>query len=160
MPFWEEIYQQAFPGFHAQVCHPCGSTWGQLSGRDRTIHLRDGAEIVIDEKIRYQDYGDILLEFMAVKERQEPGWVALDLAADFLAYTVLPSGVCYLLPVPLLRRAWQMYGEQWKKLYGVRETKNHGFTTQSCPVPKKELFKALVAAMRVTFEPKRQEKAS
>lgn len=113
--FWNDIYQKAFPGYHAQVSHPSGEHWGQYAGIDRTITLVSGTHITVDEKLRYSPYKDVLLEYWAVKEKNVPGWICLDLACDFVAYTVLPLGLCYLLPFPLLRHAWHLHGEEWKK---------------------------------------------
>lgn len=152
-PFWDEVYQQAFPGFHAQVSHPSGEHWGQYAGIDRTVVLSSGASITLDEKLRYSPYQDVLLEFWAVKEKSVPGWVCLDLACDFIAYTILPLGICYLLPFPLLRRAWHMNGEAWKKKYWIITAQNKDYTSESVAVPMKDLAIALVGAMRVTFEP-------
>lgn len=152
-PIWDDIYRQAFPGFHAQVPHPSGEHWGQYAGIDRTIVLSSGANITLDEKLRYAPYQDVLLEYWAVKEKGVPGWVCLDLACDFISYANLPLGVCYLLPFPLLRRAWQNHGEDWKKQYRIVTAKNQGYTSESVAVPIKELVIALVGAMRLTFEP-------
>ena len=72
-PFWESVYQQAFPGFHGHLVHPSGEHWGQYAGIDRTVVLSSGTHILIDEKIRYTGYQDILLEYWAVKEKGVPG---------------------------------------------------------------------------------------
>ena len=52
-----------------------------------------------DEKVRAEDWPDILLEQWSDEDRRAPGWVQKPLACDYIAYSFAPSGVCYLLPV-------------------------------------------------------------
>ena len=97
--------------------------------------------------IRSRDWPDILLEQWSDEERRIPGWVQKPLACDFIAYAYAPSGVCYLLPVPALQRAWRMHGRAWIERYGVRRALNFGYITASVPVPRGELMRAIADAL-------------
>jgi hypothetical protein len=149
---WESVYSDAFPGFHGMIEHASGWTWGQQAGFDRTVVLSSGAHLMIDEKVRYRDHGpDLLLEYLGDRDKGYLGWICKDMGCDFVAYAVAPAKVCYLLPFPLLRRAWVMNGEAWKQKYQIIETKNRTHTTVSVAVPIKVVMVALIEAMRVTW---------
>jgi len=74
------------------------------------------------------------------------------LACDFIAYAYAPSGVCYLLPVVPLQRAWRQHGRQWIKEYGQRRAQNPGYVSVGVPVPRAVLMWAIVDAMVVQAE--------
>ena len=109
-------------------------------------------ERVTTNLLREEDWPDILLEYWSDYERRIPGWVAKDLACDFIAYAFVPSQTCYLLPTLILRRAWQMNGQQWVSTYKRVEANNRTYTTVSVPVPIKTLMGALSNAMTVNWE--------
>jgi hypothetical protein len=71
------------------------------------------------------------------------------LACDFIAYAFAPSGVCYLLPVAPLQRAWRRNGRQWIERYGTRRAYNVGYVSVGVPVPKDVLMLAIADAMIV-----------
>ncbi|MCP3848952.1 MAG: hypothetical protein GY694_01750 [Gammaproteobacteria bacterium] len=109
-------------------------------------------QILIDEKIRYADYGDILLEYISSDKANTPGWVCKPLRADYIAYLIAPSGVCHLLPVIQLQNAWKKYGKGWIKKYQKIVAKNNGYNTISVGVPINELWPAIGKELRVNFE--------
>ena len=110
--WWEAVYRKAFPTMAAMV--PIRQDgWAQRGGIDRIIILASGKEIKIDEKVRDRDFNDVLLEYWSNAERRIPGWVAKDLACDFVAYAYLETQRCFLLPFHLLRRAWKHHGREW-----------------------------------------------
>ena len=74
--------------------------------------------------------------------------VGRGLAADFIAYSLAPSGVCYLLPVMPLQRACRQYGREWIKEYGQRRAQNPGYVSVSVPLPKTVLMWAIVDVMK------------
>ncbi|WP_415642459.1 hypothetical protein [Sphingomonas antarctica] len=104
----------------------------------------------MDEKIRTQDWPDILLEQWSDEARRSPGWVQKPLACDFIAYAYAPSGVCFLMPIVPLQRAWRQHGRLWIGLYGQRRAQNVGYTSVSVPVPRGVLMQAIVEAMFVS----------
>ena len=157
--WWEAVYRKAFPTMAAMV--PIRQDgWAQRRGIDRIIILASGKEIKIDEKVRDRDFNDVLLEYWSNAERRIPGWVAKDLACDFVAYAYLETQRCFLLPLHLLRRAWKHHGREWvsraeKKEEGYKKVvaQNRGYTTTSVAVSWDILYEAICDAMVVCFSP-------
>ena len=116
MPFWLETYKKAFPTMIACVNHRQDGDHQRL-GIDRSITLENSKQILIDEKVRFKPYNDILLEYLSDSARGTLGWVCKPLMCDYIAYAVAPLGVCYMLPVIQLQEAWSQRGEEWKKRY-------------------------------------------
>ena len=153
-PWWDEVYMRAFPSIAESVCVRSDG-WAQRGGIDRLIVLESGKTITVDEKVRQIDYEDILLEYWSSFERRTPGWVAKDLACDFIAYAFIPSQRCYLLPFQTLRLAWKNNCHDWVAKYRKVEAKNKGtppYTTVCVAVPINVLMAALTDAILVTWE--------
>lgn len=156
-PWWEEIYREAFPTFAGMVnVRDPGS--GQRDGIDRHIALTNGRTITVDEKVRETDYPDFCLEYWSVKHKSnrsydEPGWIAKDLRCDYIAYAFAPSGRCYLLPFPLLRRAWRYNHADWVARYFQVEADNGHYRTISVAVPIAVVLNAVTGACLVRFTP-------
>ena len=156
---WEAMYKKAFPTMTAAV--PIRQDgWAQRGGIDRVITLASGKTITVDEKVRQKDFNDILLEYWSDTERRTPGWIAKDLACDFIAYTCLETERCFLLPFHLLRRAWKQHGREWvsraeKEEEGYKKVvaQNRGYTTTSVAVSWDILYQAICDAMVVCFSP-------
>ena len=132
-PFWEAVYQKAFPNLKTMelVTRP---DW-QRKGIDRLLTLTNGNKLKIDEKKRRKVYPDILLEYLSNDHTRAPGWMEKDLAIDYLAYAFMPTRRVYLFPWPILRRAWQEYGQGWLAAYDHKEAVNPGYSTWSIAVP-------------------------
>lgn len=105
LPFWEQCYKKAFPTMQAMLNHRDDGDH-QRQGIDRSVILANGKQLWIDEKVRKKDYGDILLEYVSNDRTNAPGWVCKPLLCDYIAYAIIPSSKCYLLPVPQLQAAW------------------------------------------------------
>jgi len=151
-PMWLCIYRQFFPDMVACVDHREDGEH-QRAGIDRSIVLGNSKQILVDEKVRAKDYGDILLEYVSVDRTNAPGWVCKPLRADFIAYAILPRGKAYLLPVPALQKAWRERGDHWRQAYGTRAAQNNGYRTLNVPVPFAQLFRAITAAQIADFAP-------
>ncbi|KKL71604.1 hypothetical protein LCGC14_2093270 [marine sediment metagenome] len=165
-PWWEKIYRQAFPSM-ASMTYVKQDGWAQRGGIDRVITLRSGKGLWIDEKVRSEDRPDILLEYRSNDRTGALGWVAKDLATDYIAYAFIPSQRCYLLPFATLRRAWKEHAAEWIKLgelgrsshwregegfYECR-ARNEGYWTISVAVPIPQLMAALTDAMVINWGP-------
>lgn len=148
---WFEIYNKAFPNNHGFTNEREN---GQLQhlGIDRTVVLGSGKAIYIDEKVRRKDYGDILLEYISNDKIKSKGWVEKPLFCDYIAYAILESGMCYLLPVPQLQKAWMENKKEWIKKYGIKSAKNKYYNTLNCPIPIKILFPEIGRALRISFK--------
>ena len=153
-PWWDEVYMRAFPSIAETICVRSDG-WAQRGGIDRVIVLKSGKTLNVDEKVRAIDYEDILLEYWSNKQRRVPGWVAKDLACDFIAYAFIPSKRCYLLPFQTLRLAWRRNCWLWVKKYRRVDAENggaHPYTTVCVAVPIDVLMAALTDAILVTWE--------
>ncbi|MGF7172222.1 hypothetical protein FHS91_003927 [Sphingobium xanthum] len=147
-PWWEAIYRQAFPSLISMVSVQ-DDGWAQRGGIDRVLTLASGRSYTVDEKVRMNDWPDILLEQWSDEQRRVPGWIQKPLACDFIAYAFAPSHRCYLLPVMPLQRAWRLCGRQWVDDFGQRRAINPGYVSTSVPVPVETLLGAMTSAMLV-----------
>jgi len=161
LPFWEQVYREAFPCFQAMASHRKDGDH-QRAGIDRTVVMTNGKTVTIDEKVRGRNritgrvYEDIALEYWSNKEREVLGWVCKPLLCDYIAYAIAPLGRCYLLPVPHLRKAWQRNHKQWVATYPKVSAINHvgsaRYTTVSVAVPPAVLLEAIKDTLTVAFD--------
>jgi hypothetical protein len=154
-PIWEEVYRKAFSDFASMTEHPSGGFW-QGAGVDRSITLRTGKVIYVDEKFRRPGkdgkiYDDILLEYISNDKTGAPGWVCKPLLADYIAYQITGLRRVVMLPVIQLQIAWARHGEDWRRLYGELPSDNHTYLTWNCPVPETVLFGAIGQALRLCY---------
>jgi hypothetical protein len=158
LPFWETCYAAAFPTMLAMHDHRQDGLH-QRQGVDRSIVLRNGKTLWVDEKVRGRNkitgrvYEDIALEEWSSLETRNPGWVLKPLFADYIAYAIAPLGRCYLLPVLQLQSAWLVHGEIWKQTAPRILAQNNGYQTLSWGVSPKVLFPAIGDCLRVQFAP-------
>jgi hypothetical protein len=149
--WWLDVYREAFPDL-AVSTSVRNDGWAQRGGIDRVLTLNSGKTLTVDEKVRSSEYNDILLEYWSDEGRKIRGWVAKDLACDFIAYAFEQSGRCYLLPFQSLRRAWRKNGRVWVGSYRRVVAQNKGYVTVSVPVPTAILMDAIRDAMIVTWD--------
>jgi hypothetical protein len=71
-PCWMGIYRKAFPTPISAVPDR-NDGWAQRGGIDRVITLACGRVYTVDEKVRMNDWPDILLEQWSDEERRKPG---------------------------------------------------------------------------------------
>jgi len=151
LPIWEQIYRRAFADFLCMADHRKDGEH-QRAGIDRSLILENSKQILVDEKARFRDFGDIALEYISNTTRGTPGWVCKPLRADYIAYAIVPVGRCYLLPVQQLQAAWRANADEWLRRKKIRAP-NPGYDTLSVGVTPKELFAAMGKALRVSFDP-------
>jgi hypothetical protein len=165
-PGWERIYRQAFPDFDYMRDHRLDG-YHQREGIDRSVITKHAKHILIDEKVRMRNkltgkvYPDIALEVWSNVEGKVPGWVSKPLRADYIAYAILPLGVCYLLPVPQLQAVWIAHEDEWTRWYKMitaKSKKRSGdrlreWSTQSVCVPASVVLDAIKDTLTVRFDP-------
>ena len=150
-PWWGDVYRRAFPAVRSMVCVR-DDGWAQRGGIDRVITLGSGRIIPIDEKVRKEDWPDILLERWSDEARRTPGWVQKPLACEFIAYALVPSQRCYLLPTLTLQAAWRRRGRAWCEQYKPIRAQNNGYVTLSVAVPTDTLLSAVSDAMCIKWD--------
>jgi len=158
--WWPRVYRSAFPDLASMTCVRQDG-WAQRGGIDRVLTLNSGKTLTVDEKVRNKDYGDVLLEFWSVwrdGKGVDPGWVAKDLACDYIAYAWVPTGRCLLLPFQELRRVWRARHQEWVDAakrgamgFQVISANNKGYQTKSVCVPENVLRDAIRDSMLVTW---------
>jgi len=163
-PRWLAFYKRLWPEaiYVIRIDADCKQ---QRWGIDREILLPSGRRITVDEKKRDRDYGDILLEEWSIGQYQipndktsylgdKPGW-AVDPTkqCDFVAYAIMPSNKCYLLPFELLRQAMMANMARWKTLRinghpaYPKDALNRSYVTRNLAVTWKELKQGLCQQM-------------
>ncbi|MGH9932137.1 MAG: hypothetical protein ACREA9_23285 [Pyrinomonadaceae bacterium] len=160
LPFWEECYRSAFGKYFAAMVSHRDDGEHQRAGIDRSVVLTNSKQILIDEKVRFEPWKDIALEYVSNDRTNTPGWVCKPLRADYIAYAVAPLGICYLLPVIQLPSAWDIHGDDWKGKAATRQqgyknvrAPNPSYFTLSVAVPVDVLFRAIGSGLRVRFTP-------
>ena len=154
LPFWGQAYKAAFPDMRAMVDHRQDG-WHQRAGVDRSIVFESSKQILVDEKVRFKEYDDILLEYYSNEQKKVPGWAVKPLLADYIAYAFVTSGKCYLLPVVQMQSALQKNKEVWWYNCVHVRAENEGYTTASLAVKTVDLLNAIRDMFCVSFEPMR-----
>jgi len=149
--WWEKVYKKAFPTFKTMNTVDVDG-WAQRGGIDRIILLESGKTIYIDEKVREKAYDDFFLEYWSSLERKIKGWIAKDLATDYIAYAFAPIKKCYLLPFQLLRAAWKQNRVKWCDKYFVSKAKNKGYTTEGVCVPIDVVLSSITDSMIIDWD--------
>ncbi|MBO6755450.1 MAG: hypothetical protein JJ902_03935 [Roseibium sp.] len=156
-PWWQEVYQAAFPAFKTMHSVRCDG-WAQRGGIDRVVCLSSGKQVLVDEKVRYSVWPDIAIERWSDRDKRTPGWVQKDLACDYIAYAFVPTKRCYLLPFLNLRAAWINNGRDWirraeqgKDGFKIVIAPNSGYDTESIAVPIEILLTAIQDSMKVEW---------
>ena len=150
LSIWGEIYNKAFPECFYKNAREDGEL--QRVGIDRTIVLKSGKAIYIDEKVRRVDYGDIALEYISNDKFRTLGWVEKPLFCDYIAYAILPAKKCYLLPVPQLQKAWADNKQIWLDRFKTISAKHIKDNILSCTVSIPVLFKAIGSSLRMIHQ--------
>jgi len=155
---WVALYRSVWTSQILQIVGCGKDSVYQRWGVDREIKLVTGQLITIDEKKREKDYGDFLAEEYSVwhsekDSRNKVGWT-LDRSkrCDYVAYAIVPSGECHLLPFDLLRRTARARWSEWKKHPQYpRFAENRGYKTKNCPVPWDRLWSDMRAISQSEF---------
>ncbi len=155
--WWKTVYTRAFPTYeHHDVLVDKPR---QLLGIDHVVHLGNNHTVNVDVKTRDKWYPDVALEVWSSKEHRRPGWLRKPLHTDYVAYAFPTRSLCYVLPFPLLRAAYERNKHKWAALadqegsgYSEVHARNVGYTTVSIAVPLDDLLKCLTDVMTVYFE--------
>ncbi len=120
----------------------------QKEGVDKILLFENGKQLLVDEKKRRKDYGDILLEEWSVVETRKKGWVGdPKKVTDYIVYAIMPSKKVYLLPYQLLQFAWRNNYSEWKNKYRTVYAQNKNYKTSSLCIPSDVLLNAIKEEM-------------
>ena len=116
----------------------------QKEGIDKVLHFKNGKQVLIDEKKRRKDYGDILLEEWSIVESKKKGWTGdPNKKTDYIVYAIMPSSKVYLLPYLLLQSAWRKHYKEWKDTYKTIYARNATYNTSSLCIPVEILLASI-----------------
>ena len=104
LPFWDDLYRELWGDkFAGSIVVAGEGDKARVLQRlcvDRVVILTDGTAWTIEEKLRKQDWPDILLEYLSVKEQGKVGWAVNDACISrILVYGKQPTGEFYLFPL-------------------------------------------------------------
>lgn len=123
----------------------------QKQGIDKTIHLRDGKKIFIEEKFRTYAYWDhrkrdILLEYMSIDNKNIPGWVYTS-KSDYLVIVFqnleIEDSEVYIFPFKPIKK-WVRENKQKFMSYLDLSAPNITWNTLSKAVPLEKIKEILI----------------
>ena len=110
---WELTYRMFFPEF--SDIETFSDDEHQNSGIDKIVYLKDGTHYNIDEKVDRIGYPRFPIEIWEDYYRGVPGWAVKEgMMTDHIAYLVLPTIDCYLIPYKKLRSLLEQNYKQWE----------------------------------------------
>lgn len=122
----------------------------QQEGKDKRIHLKNGKVILVEEKCRRKDYGDIFLETVSNTKTNKPGWIET-CQSEYLMYFIEPKRKVYLLPVELLKLAYRHNIQEWSKQYKIYAVPNKGYYSKGIGIPPEVLYAAIKKEMKYSY---------
>ena len=151
----EELFSSVYKKFFPKVIdiEYISNLDVQKKGIYVIVTYNKGCTTTIDEKLRRKDYGDILLELVSKRKSDaidKKGWL-FTCQSEYIAYGIETTGKVYMLPVPLLKRAWITNRISWKNKYGQKIAPNRGYDTVSIHIPTQELLDAVGIEIVQTF---------
>lgn len=124
----------------------------QKQGVDKILHFEGGKTILIDEKKRRKDYGDILLEEYSDYDKKKVGWLSKNRHTDYIVYAIMPNQKVYLLPFLILQLVWIKYYKDWKTKYNRVFSLNRTYRTSNLPIPTNVLLQTIKEEMQQRVE--------
>ena len=115
----------------------------QKKGIDKILHFKNGKTVLIDEKKRRKDYGDILLEEYSNYEEKIWGWLNREKHTDYLIYYIVPTSKIYIFPFLILQLTWLRNYKKWLENYGRKFAINKNYKTSNIPIPTEILLKEI-----------------
>lgn len=138
---FDKFYFRIFP--HLERIENVSDLALQKQGVDKKLILTCGKVILIDEKKRRKDYGDILLEEYSNRDQKVQGWLNRNKITDYIVYACMDTKRIYLLPFLILQRVWITEHENFITKYGRKEAHNPNYVTTFVAVPVKDLFELI-----------------
>lgn len=119
----------------------------QRQGIDKILYFFDDRAILVEEKVRRKDYGDILIEVWSNWEKMKKGWI-YTCKADYIVYFVEESGRIYILPRLLLQKAFEKHWTKWlEEAGGWLYSSNERYMSANIPVKVDALYAAIFEEM-------------
>lgn len=145
-PYFDAFYRFYFPYLvrHEILKNNCRE---QRDGVDRRLHFPSGHSVIVQEKRRRADYGDVLLEYESNDNAHTKGWIEKFQTIDYWVYAIMPTKRFFIYPWCALVRVWEKWGPIWKRQYKTFKSDNGSYNTLFICVP----FSVLHWELRGTF---------
>ena len=139
-PFWHRAYNVLWPNqiVRLEKVLDIGRQKRQV---DRIVHLKDGSNVLFEEKMRHKHYGaDVLVEYWSSKEDDTPGWAVKEgTLAEYLIYAVPERNFVYVAKFAVFQRAvrdlqYDFSDAHYKKVRNIG-TGGRYYHTWSVPIP-------------------------
>lgn len=138
----DKQYRLRFSPLHGKIKEIRQATWEEeKTGIDKIIIFENGTTLAIEEKHRYVDFTDMLLEYVE-REDGKPGWV-ISSQADWLAYRNWNKNILWILPMQRLRKAAikhketiRKYGSPIDAHFAYEDGKEHTTNNVAIPIDK------------------------
>lgn len=147
---FNRFYFRVFP--HLQRVEKVIDENLQKQGVDKILHFASGKKVLIDEKKRRKDYGDILLEEYSNYDKKIPGWLNSKKHTDYVVYAVMPTEKVYLLPFLILQLVWIKHYHIWKVKYERKFAVNNNYRTSNLAIPTDVLLSTIRKEMEHPLE--------
>ena len=110
---WEQFYHFFFPEI-SDIEMIRGDDQRQKVGIDKIVHLKDGKQHNIDEKVDRKGYPRFPIEIWQAKNINLLGWAMKDdQQTHYIAYLVEPKQDYYLIPYKEIKNAYHRNKQQW-----------------------------------------------
>jgi|SRR3990167_7253349 len=142
---FDNFYFRIFP--HLECVELVTEIQLQMQGVDKKLVFKSGKHILIDEKKRRKDYGDILLEEYSNFEQKKKGWLSGLKITDYIIYAVMPSKKVFVLPFLILQLVWLKNYVKFLEIFGRQFAENEGYRTSNIAIPTEILLELLKKEM-------------
>lgn len=137
-----ELYTNIFKCDSIEVIDFKNDPQSQFNGIDKILYKGE-KKILLEEKIRFKSYNDILLEEYSNYETRRIGWLSENKLTQILIYYVVPQNTVYVIKFKELLKFYLKYHQEWLSLYCRSYAYNKTFTTTNIAVPV-EVLKELL----------------
>ena len=139
LPIPDSFYYKIFSDLKSIVTIPRNHQL-QCKGRmDKVLIFKNGKQIRIEEKCRYTNYGDLLIEEYSAVEYNSAGWIIKPSVAQYLVYYIHDTGKGYIYNLESLQNEWKVRNSFFKLLGKRVESANEGYTTLNWAIPFKSI---------------------
>ena len=119
---WDQAYHFFFPEM-SNIEEIPEEDPRQRVGIDSIVHLNDGTQYNIDEKVDRQGYPRFLIEIWQAYNLRYPGWAVKEgQQTDYIIYLVEPKQDYYLIPYQELKTVYYQNEQEW--LYNAKNRYN------------------------------------
>jgi len=118
----DNFYQSIFGRSSIVKTIPANTQLQMIHGIDKTIILPNQSTVNIEEKIRYKDYSDFLIEITSNVELNTPGWIEKESLADYLVYFIQPTKTVYVMKFKDIQAEWRKHKLLWSMLFPTHTT--------------------------------------